>query len=397
MQVSKREARGLLNIYFVLIWIVTFMIQISQNTNNNASISYAVSLGMSTTLAGMFAIPYMIGAIVGRICSGYVSDYISRRKAMMLGSFSFLLGCVLLCIPLCANAPCIMLARAFHGFGFACTNTAATIACVDVAPPKSAAIAIGLNFTGQALAQATSGFLVDVLVTGTNYLPLFIVTGLTALVSMAAAALCRYRYVPALPPSGRPSFASQFSPKRLLEKKAIPMSLVSFAFFLGLCFASFYTVSIALSRNFNVGAYFTFSACSMVFSNIVLVNLGTRFGAKAVVIPAYAFCAAGLLVMSVTDDPLLFSMCGMTYGISLGTMPLLQNEIVKRVPAHSRGKGASTLFIGQDIAMGIGTFLWGGFIDAFGFFVSGIMSGTIVIAAAALLSIFLRKSSLASD
>ena len=269
---AQRKPQSILNIYFVLIWIVTFMMQTTQNTNNNASISYAVSLGMSTSLAGSFAIPYMIGALVGRIGSGYISDYISRRRAMMLGSFSFLIGCVMLFFPFCANAPCIMAARTFHGFGFACTTTAVTVASVDVAPPNAAAMAMGFNWTGQALAQASSGFLVDILIKDANYLPLFIVTAAIALVSLISAALCRYRFVPDIPEGGRPPLAGEFSPRRLLEKKAIPLSLVSCVFFLGLCFASFYTVSIALNRGFNVGAYFTLSACSMVFRTFSLLN-----------------------------------------------------------------------------------------------------------------------------
>ena len=346
---------------------------------------------MSNALAGSFAIPYMIGALVGRISSGYVSDYISRRRAMMLGSASFLIGCVMLCFPFCGNAPCIMLARTLHGFGFACTNTAVTVASVDVAPPNSAAMAMGFNWTGQALAQASSGFLIDILLTGTNYLPLFAVTGVISLIALISGAVCRYHFVPALPPEGRPSFAGEFSPKRLLERKAVPMSVVSGIYFLGLCFGSFFTVSIALSRDINVSAYFTFSAVSMVFSNIALVKLGGRFGTKAVVIPAYAFGALGMIVMSHTHSPLLFALCGMTYGISLGTMPLLQNEIVKAVPEESRGKGASTLFVGQDIAMGVGPFIWGAIIDLIGFEVSGYYSAAIIIVSAALLAFFLRK------
>ena len=393
---TRREPRSIFNVYFVLIWIVTFMIQTTQNTNNNASIPYAVSLGMSNTLAGFIAIPYMIGAIIGRISSGYVCDYISRRAGMMLGSFSFLVGCVMLFFPFFTNAPCIMLARTLHGFGFACSTTAVTVASVDVAPPKASAMAMGLNFTGQGIAQASGGFLVDIFLTGTEYFTLFVATAVIALVALIAAALCRYSFVPALPPEGRPRFVGEFSPGWLFEKTAIPMSVVSCIFFFGLCFASFFTVAIALERGFSVSAYFTLSACFMVFSNIFLVKLGTRFGTKKIVIPTYVICALGMVVMGCTESHFLFSLCGLTYGLALGTMPLLQEEIVKVVPVENRGKGTSTLFIGQDIAMGIGTFLWGGLIDAFGFVVSGVLSAAIIIIAAVLLAVFLRKRFLRS-
>ena len=99
-----------------------------------------------------------------------------------------------------------------------------------------------------------------------------------------------------------------------------------------------------------------------------------------------------MVVMSATESPVIFSVCGMCYGISLGTMPLLQDEVVRRVPAENRGKGTSTLFIGQDIAMGVGTFLWGWLIDVFGFFTASILSGAIIIVSAAMLAAFLRKN-----
>ena len=374
----------ILNRYFLYAWIIAFTLQIGQNMYNSALSIYATGLGYSYTFAGSLAIPYLIMAVIGRIISGYVTDHRSRRLGMLLGCAAFLTGSLIFNIPSLAGAAFFMLfARAIHGFGYACASTAYSVAAVDVTPPGDMAIGIGLNWTAQGISQGLCGVLLMVLVSGSNYQPLFLFTTGCLAVALVFCILCRYE---GSHPGKRIPF--QFNPRELIhqmiEPSVLPKALSLFVFYCGISIITFFALTAAQERNIpNSGLFFTVCAVGMTFSNVFLVRLEKRFTTRGVLLPVLAAAALSNLLLSRCTSLAPFLLAGLFFGLGIGAMPVFQNAAVKNLPVLRRGAGTSTLFLSMDISMGIGPVIWGAVIDA-----AGTKTGFTLAACVVVLSMF---------
>ncbi|MCD8097589.1 MAG: MFS transporter [Lachnospiraceae bacterium] len=382
----------MMNIYFVLIWVETFALQLGQNLYNANITVYATGLGFSNMFAGCLAIPYLVGAVIARIVGGWIADHRQRREAMILGCGVFTIGSILYCIPALASFPLtMMIARGMHGFGYACGTTAYSAAVVDVIPPKKLAIGLGVNWTAQGVAQTLSGILSVVLVVGSMYEPLFIGATVFLIISVLSAAACNYEGgEPPVPDAA--SDGRMFSASSLIEKSALPYTIVVFAYYLGIAAITFYAMSLSQSLGFTGGGLF-FTVCSvgMVVSNLTLVRVSYRIGCMRTLAIVYVLAALCALNMAFCQNYYLYLFSGLLYGIATGTMPVVQSETVRRLPVNRRAAGTSTLFLAMDLSMGIGPVIWGAILDARGYRVTYLLSTLTISFSVVLLVIVFRS------
>lgn len=389
----KKEAytpERVVNRFFMLAWVIAFTLQMGQNIYNYSITTFANTLGMSNALAGLIAIPYLLLAILGRVVGGMVCDRLGRRYGMLLGAGAFLIGSVLYCTPVGALIPMVFLGRGLHGFGYAVCSTAYSVVVVDVTPKEKSALGIGINWTAQGIAQAVGGILIAILIVGDQFMPLFLSATIFLAVSVIAAFLCRYE-------SGRPEKTAprEKDPllRRMVEKEAIPHALVVLVNYFAICLSSFYSASYARRAGIPGGGYFyTACACTMVLANLSLPRLEKRFGTIPVLLPCFALSVVGVINMAFAATMPRFLLSGLIYGVSIGTMPIFQNNTVKNLRWDRRGAGTSTLFLSMDLAMGVGPVIWGAILDQLGYTAAAFFAAGVFVLAAVLTVITQRNT-----
>ena len=380
------------NRYFIYCWLITFALQVGQNTYNSTMSVYAHSLGLSNAFAGSLFMPYLICAVIGRVLSGLIADARGRRLAMVLGCGAFLFGSVLFNIPKLAVLPFVMMmARGVHGFGYACANTAYSVASVDVTPPEKLSVGVGINWTAQGLAMALNGIFIAVLVTNDDYTVLFLTATALLIVSMLFSALCNYEG-PGTEKRERKRITVKGLVNDMFERTALPYAFAALFFYLGVAALSLFSLAAAESRGIpHAGLFYTAGAVGSTACNIFLVRLQKRFGTLRVLLPVFFIMALSDVILSFCTTLPLFLLAGLFYGIGLGMMPVLQSETVRHLPVLRRGAGTSTLFLAMDLGMGIGPTIWGIVSDAAGFTVSYALSAGCILLSMVLLTLVFRR------
>ncbi len=91
-------------------------------------------------------------------------------------------------------------------------------------------------------------------------------------------------------------------------------------------------------------------------------------GANFVMYPAFAFLAAGLLLLSTADSSLSFLAAAVLIGFGFGNLQSTTQAIaVKLTPPHRMGLATSTFFIFLDAGLGFGPYILGFIIPLTGF------------------------------
>ena len=89
---------------------------------------------------------------------------------------------------------------------------------------------------------------------------------------------------------------------------------------------------------------------------------------------------------------MLVFIAGVFYGIGSGlTLPSLNAEAVRRAPVERASVASSTFFLPMDLAMIVGSTVWGGLIDLVDFRASYLVSIFVIACSIVLGLIFLRR------
>jgi predicted MFS family arabinose efflux permease len=171
-------------------------------------------------------------------------------------------------------------------------------------------------------------------------------------------------------PEDRPAVPPKFSFRDLYEVKAIPPSLIilvcAIAYGGVLTFVAVYAAELRLPSV--VEYFFAFLAGASFVSRLATSRVYDRFGPNASIYPAIIVTAVGLLLLgSFTTTPGLLTaatILGVGYGISV---PSIQTLAVQLSPAHRLSAATATYTTCFDGGVGLGAYLLGGCIHAFGY------------------------------
>lgn len=396
--------------FVIIVAFTLFCFMMGQGSNAGTSV-YLERTGSSTVLAGIGALTFSVAAAIARIFAGGVVDSRGRKIVMLTGAAIMLIGTV---GPLVANqgAPFIIW-RALQGLGFSAATTASATAAADVLPLSRLGEGIGYYGLGQAVSMSIGPALAIFLVSTEP--PENFYFGLIACAALAliCAFACRYEQNPQIlapsaeyrkricagdvpyfkgdisslacdddasestddtPPDTTPAdeAASPSRIRKLVDQVfepaalpgTIPMLLISTAFGFGIFYMGLYGDWLQVG---SAGLFYTVSAISMIAIRLTSGRFMDKVKPKsimAVAVVAGVLCYFMMLgcpsVESASSREILFYLAGIPYGLSLGlALPVNQTVAVRLSPPDRWGAANGLFLLGNDVAIGVASLLFG--------------------------------------
>ncbi len=314
-----------------------------------AYVVYDLKLGV--VLGGLSVSSQFLSTMVTRSLAGRMSDAIGARRTVIYGLVAALLaGLMLTAVPLARDVPLfayglIVVSRLLLGFGESCSGTGTITWNIGrVGPPHTAQV---MSWGGVAAYGAIAaggpigGYAFDL--NG-----LWAVGALSILApAIGLAVTLAHAETPIIPGDG--TAAGRTLALVLPFGLALTLGAIGFggvASFGGLMFvAAGWSGASLLVAVFGLG----FAGTRVVFSGQI-----ERFGGYAVAIAALALESIGLAMIWLAASPLPALVGGALAGLGFGLVfPALGVELMKRVPASSRGGALGIYTVFLDLALAL--------------------------------------------
>lgn len=190
---SETSSRLFTAVFIAIIGVTLTCYIVGQGLNAGTSV-YIDRLGGSATLSGIGAAVFSFAAIIGRLVSGPLADARGRLLVIVVGAIVLLVG--VLGAAFSADINIIMLWRTLQGLGFSAVTTATATAAADVLPAERLGEGIGYYGLGQAFAMSVGPAIAIALVSTDPPENLFWGLSISAAISLALCAFCRYERNP---------------------------------------------------------------------------------------------------------------------------------------------------------------------------------------------------------
>lgn len=331
--------------------------------------------------AGLASGIFIIGALSSRIVTGHVIDALGRKKALLVGTGIYMAG-LLLYFPV-HSLTAFLVIRCLHGAAYGISATAASTIVGAIVPPKRRGEGIGYYALGNTLASAAGPFLGMTLCSGGNYyLNVYVCIGLAVLTFALAAAIHSPEHV--CTAADRAALKS-LRWDSFISVQALPISIISF--FCGIGYSTVLSFIGAYANSLNLtiaGSIFfcTYSVTSF-FSRPIIGRFLDHHGGDAVMYPTLLILALCMAAVGIAESNALFALGGVLLGLSYSTVTSSGQALaIHGVPEDHIGLATSTFFIFVDLGVGVGPYMLGSLVPAYGF--SSVYFGAAVIALAAI-------------
>lgn len=354
------------------------------------------NLHATLSQAGLASGIYIIGTLLARLLMGKKLELVGRKAVLRYGSLFYLVTTIAyLFIP---GIGVLYGVRLLNGFAYGTVSTA-TNAIVTAYIPQSKN-GEGINYYGlsTSLAAAIGPFIGMILLNLTNFYTIIIFSIVLIAVTTVACWLFPVKNI-VLTAEHRASLAAR-SVDSYIEKKALFITFV--AFWMGLAYSSVLSFLSSYAQ-----AIHLVDAASFFFVVYALVITATRplsgriFDAKGenyVMYPSYIFLAAGLAVLSFTTSSWLLLVSGALVGLGYGTfMSNGQAVCLKTCDSHRIGIALSTYFVGLDLGLGVGPYIFGMLRSHVSFQSMYLLAAILPVACAIVYRLFYKKSAVIEE
>ncbi len=356
-----------------LIYVVHFQLMLW-------STSYAIAMWhVSIGTAGLASGIFIVGALFARIPAGRFIDFIGRRAMFLAGTAMFFL--MVLLYRVAPTVELFMLVRFLHGLAFGTSSTASSTVVAALVPLKRMGTGIGYFTLGVTLASAIGPFMALSITSSGNFdLGIHICTGLALVIFLLAFAI----HTPEREISQKEqqemykiSFACFFA------KKSLPISVI--ALMGGICYSTVlsflgeYVNTLGLTGIGSTWFFICFAITSFISRPLTGHLLDTK-GGNIVIYPALLLMAAAMAIIATAhaDGQLLLG--GLLLGAGYGTITAACHALaIHCSPLHQVGVATSTYFVLLDFGIGVGPYLLGNLVPAYGFSIVYIVAGIISI------------------
>lgn len=354
-----------------LIYVVHFQLMLW-------STSYAIHMWhVSIGTAGLASGIFIVGALFARIPAGRFIDFVGRRHMFLVGTALFFV--MVLLYRVAPTVEVFMLVRFLHGAAFGTSSTAASTIVAALVPLQRMGTGIGYFTLGVTMASAVGPFMALSLTSSGNFdLGIHICTGLTLLIFLLAIAIrTPERDIPVL--ERQEMYKISFD--RFFAKKSFAIACI--ALMGGICYSTVlsylgeYTRSIGLTGIGSTWFFICFAATSFFSRPITGYLLDTR-GGNVVIYPALLLMAAAMGCIAAAHTDLLLLLGALLLGAGYGTITAACHALaVHCSPLHQVGVATSTYFVLLDFGIGVGPYLLGNLVPAYGFPMVYIVAGII--------------------
>ncbi|WP_345250439.1 MFS transporter [Nibrella saemangeumensis] len=316
---------------------------------------YLIGLG-GREYVGLIIALFTFTAGVSRPFSGKITDTVGRVPVMAFGSVvCFLCGFL---YPYLLTVWGFLMLRLLHGFSTGTKPTATAAYVADVVPVDRRGEAMGalglFTATGMSLGPAIGSWVADAY----SMDALFYISSVFALLSILI--LLR---MPETLDHQQPFRLSLLKLKKeeIFDKQAtkpfIVLLLQSFSSGAVLTLAPALSSSLGIT---NKGLFFTVYTIASLVIRLTFRRSSDRYGRVPVMAVSTAVLAAGMAVLTLADNQVLFYAAGILFGMSWGmNSPTVQAWTADLSAEGTRGRAMATMYIALEAGIGIGAVLSG--------------------------------------
>lgn len=331
--------------------------------------------------AGLASGIFIIGTLLARIVVGHVIDCWGRKKLLLAGAVLYTAA-----VPLYWGADSLQMflfIRILHGVAYGITATAASTIVGVLVPLRRRGEGIGYYALGNTLASAVGPFLGMALCSSGNYfINLYVCLGLSVL----TLGLALWIHAPEhLHSAADTESLLSWRLSSFFCVQSLPISII--AFFCGICYSTVLSFIGAYSQALGLlmggSIFFCTYAVTSFFSRPLIGRFLDHHGGDAVMYPTLIILACCMLTIGFASHNLVFALGGIFLGLSYSTVTSSGQALaIHGVSEEHIGLATSTFFVFADLGVGVGPYVLGSLVPAYGF--SSVYFGGAVTAAIAI-------------
>jgi len=318
-------------------------------------------LHSSMQTAGAINGVFLAAAVLVRAQTARLEARFGVRRVLLAGSFLFMATNVMYLGA--GSVPSFMLIRFLSGACFAVVNTSLTALGSRLIPLPRQGEGLAYLMTMVLAGAAIGPYLGLRLSHDFGYQSVFVFATLATLLGL----LIIY-FIAVQEERSRVRPGARFHD--LYEIKAVPVSLI--VLLLAVSYGGVLTFVVLYATNLGLPSvahyFFVVMASASVLSRLVAGRMYDRFGPNVAIYSAIFILAAGLLTLggfqSTAGMLSAAALIGVGYGVA---MPSMQALAVQISPVHRSSAVTATFFTCLDGGIGLGAYLLGGCIHAFGY------------------------------
>lgn len=346
---------------------------------------YFADLGATEALIGVLYSTSAVVSLVFRPLLGRVLD-LTRRRTVLLITGALNVSVVLAFVSTSDWGPYLWaLFLAQRTFQVALFTTALTYGA-DSIPIERRTQGLALFGLSGLVPIAFAGYLGDLMIETTGFSGLFVVAGLSGLISWALVWM-----LPTLPVRGRRPRRSFWQASA--QRNLLPLWFASILFFLGVETLFTFTRTYVDDRRVgSAGLFFAIYGASAALTRILGGSRYDRFPHRQLLVGSISFFGLGLVLLAFTETALILGIASFVMGTAHGTaFPLLSSEVVNRARVSERGSAMAIFTSIFDFALLLGAPAIGFLIDGFSYLVAFSVAGAGLIVGAAIYEVWDRR------
>ncbi len=261
----------------------------------------------------------------------------------------------------------LLIIRLLHGGAYGLSTTVSSTAVADEVPESRRGEGIGYFVNITMVAMAVGPLIGPLVVDKWSYQILFVVS---LFISFLAWALANFIKMDRHARVADPSPALPMRLRTMYEPRVLRVAIAMFLLALGfggvMSFVWLYSLKLNVA---NIGGFFfVIFAVALIGSRLLSGKLYDSFGPNVVIYPGLVLFFAGILLLGLSNNPVVFLFSGLLVGSGYGSLqPGLQTLSIDLVADNRRGVAMATFLSFIDLGIGVGAMLLGVIIQFFGY------------------------------
>jgi predicted MFS family arabinose efflux permease len=343
---------------------------------------YLADVGLPDWQIGLILGAFGVASVLGRPLAGIGVDRFGSRPVLLVGAVALLVGAG--GVVLTANPIVLGILRLAQTVGYVAYTTAGTALVIVLTPEerrgRQMAIFGAAANTAITLSPAVTSLLIA-------YAPLaygFFAASALALIAGLMALSIR-------PPRPSARVAAIRYELRDVAARLWPSMLSAFVF--GAGFAAFFLFAPILSerRGMPSGLPYTVYGISIIATRVLGSRWLDRIGTRATLVLSAMLIVVGLLVAAVATTPLWLGVAAVLTAAGGGLFhPALIVHHARMLPG-APGQSTAVFYLGFDLGIGLGSWLYGVVLDLFGLFWLYVVGAALIALTLPLTRLLLRQ------
>lgn len=316
---------------------------------------------------------FALAAVIARPWAGYFIDTLGRRPVLFTAMSALVMA--LAAYNLAATMIMLLAVRAFHGFCWGFSSTAAGTVATDIVP--AARRGEGIGYYGMAIpfAMAVGPIIGLEVLKVAGFSGLFNTSFAITVLGFMCLLGVKYQSHTRERAKSKMNFASLLEPRVFVD--------AWITFFTALLYGGIIAFVILLGKDIGVangGSYFLAYASTLVLSRPYAGRAYDQHGPVRIMTCGFVAIALGFFLLYLAQGLELFLASALFMGVGYGVVQSTTMAMaINKVEPYRRGAANSTIFMSFDLGLGLGSILLGIFSKYYGLSYMYLLSCAIVL------------------